>query len=32
MDLFLEVGLVGEQLSAIVAVDEEGFGEGCFGD
>jgi hypothetical protein len=32
VDLFLEVGLVGEELGAIVAVDGEGFEEGCFGD
>lgn len=32
MDLFSEVGLVGEELGAVVAVDGEGFGEGGFGD
>jgi hypothetical protein len=32
VDLVLKVGLVGEELGAIVAVDREGFREGCFGD
>ena len=32
VDLILKVGLVGEELGAIVAVDGEGFREGCFGD